>query len=113
VLPDHEIRRRFHGIRRLPVMTDRSLRTIGALLEEVEKVRRNDGLAVDNEESGVGLRCFGVPIFQFSGLWYAASTTLTATGHTPEEEGAIADAMMALQAHMRSNGRAALEHLDA
>lgn len=112
MLTTHEIRRRYHGMRRLPVMTDRSIRTMHGLLEEVEKVRRDDGLAVDNEESGVGLRCFGVPLFQFSGLCYAASTTLTASGHTPEEEQMIADAMMALRSHMRSGGRAATELSD-
>ena len=112
MLTTHEIRRRYHGIRRLPVMTDRSIRTVHALLGEVEKVRRANGLAVDNEESGVGLRCFGVPLFQFSGLCYAASTTLTASGHTPDEERMISEAMMTLRSHMRSSGRAAIELTD-
>jgi len=112
MLTTHEIRRRYHGVRRLPVMTDRSLRTVPALLAEVENVRHHDGLAVDNEESGVGLRCFGVPLFQFSGLCYAASTTLTASGHSREEERMISDAMMALRGQMRSSGRAATELAD-
>jgi DNA-binding IclR family transcriptional regulator len=109
MLTNHEIRRRYHGKRQLPVMTNQSIRTLNALIDEVERIRFSDGLAVDNEESGVGLRCFGVPLFQFSGLCYAASTTLTATGHTDEEEAAIADAMMELRAQMRASGRTPLE----
>ena len=101
----HEVRRRYHGVRRLPVMTDHSLRTVNELLAELEQVRARNGLAIDNEESGIGLRCFGVPLFEFSGLCYAASTTLTATGHTADEERAIADALMALRTHLRSGAR--------
>jgi IclR family transcriptional regulator, blcABC operon repressor len=113
MLTTHDIRRRYHNMRRLPVMTDHSIRTINALLQEVEKIRKGGGLAIDNEESGVGLRCFGVPLFELSGLCYAASTTLTASGHSATEEKAIADALMALRAHMRSNGRTRHDFTDA
>ncbi len=109
MLTSHEIRRRYHGVRSLPVMTDHSLRTVNDLLVELEHIRASDGLAVDNEESGVGLRCFGVPLFEFSGICYAASTTLTATGHTEEEERAIANALMGLKDQMRDGGRAVTE----
>jgi DNA-binding IclR family transcriptional regulator len=105
LLTTHEVRRRYHGIRRLPVMTDRSIRTMNELLAELDRIRHNNGLAIDNEESGVGLRCFGVPLFEFSGLCYAASTTLTATGHSQAEEREIAGALIALRNHIRLGGR--------
>lgn len=113
MLTTHEIRRRYHGIRRLPVMTDHSIRTINELLTELERIRQDGGLAIDNEESGVGFRCFGAPLFNFSGLCYAVSTTLTTTSRTASEEQEIAKALIALRTRVRVGGRVQSEGVDA
>jgi len=103
MLPDEEIAYRYRGVRTLPVMTHRSIRTLQGLMAEVQQVRARGGLAVDDEESGLGLRCFGVPLFQVTGLCYGASTTLTATGHTRAEEDAIAAALHRLRERVVAN----------
>ncbi|HUG47351.1 MAG TPA: IclR family transcriptional regulator [Candidatus Limnocylindria bacterium] len=97
MLADEEINHRYRGVRTLPVMTHRSIRTLQGLMAELQQVRARDGLAVDDEESGLGLRCYGVALFQVTGLCYAASTTLTATGHTRAEEDRIVEALIRLR----------------
>jgi len=47
--------------------TDNTLRTVGALKEEIMKIRRS-GYAVDNEELEYGLVCVGVAIVNRDGL---------------------------------------------
>lgn len=46
----------------LPGRTDRTITTIGALRVQLEEIREQ-GYAIDNEESVVGLRCVAAPIF--------------------------------------------------
>jgi DNA-binding IclR family transcriptional regulator len=100
MLTDEEIAYRYAGVETLPVMTHRSLRTLDELLAEIQRVRARGGLAVDDEESGLGLRCFGVPLFQANGLCYAASTTVTTTGHTRAEEELIVASLQRLRERM-------------
>ena len=52
--------------RGLPPLTERSIVTREALEEELERVRQ-DGYAVDDEESAQGLRCVAAPVRDASG----------------------------------------------
>ncbi len=97
MLSDDEIAYRYRGISPLPGMTHRSIKTLEGLLSEIRRVRGGGGLAVDDEESAPGLRCFGVPLFQAIGLCYAASTTVTAVGRTRAEEEQISAALLRLR----------------
>ena len=97
MLTDEEIRRRYAGVEALPIETDRSIGTLSGLLAEVQHVRLRDGVAVDDEENGIGLRCYGVPLFEIMGMCYAASTTITASGHSRAEEAAIVEALQRLR----------------
>jgi DNA-binding IclR family transcriptional regulator len=59
-LSDQEIKQLYRG-KRLPRLTAKSCRGVGALLEELHTVRRQ-GYAMDNEETRDGMCCLGVPI---------------------------------------------------
>lgn len=59
-LDDAEIRQLYRG-QRLPRLTTKSCRSVGALIEELHEVRQQ-GFATDNEETRVGMCCIGVPI---------------------------------------------------
>ncbi len=48
--------------RGLPGRTDRTITTIGVLRTHLAQIREQ-GYAVDNEESVIGLRCVAAPIF--------------------------------------------------
>jgi DNA-binding IclR family transcriptional regulator len=104
MLSDEDIRYRYRDVGALPAMTHRSIRTLDGLLAEIQKVRARGGLAVDDEESGLGLRCFGVPLFQATGLCYAASTTVTTTGHSRAEEDQIVASMQRLRERIVAHG---------
>jgi DNA-binding IclR family transcriptional regulator len=97
MLPDEEIRHRYAGVEALPIETGRSISTLSGLLAEVQHVRLRDGVAVDDEENAIGLRCYGVPLFEITGLCYAASSTITASGHSKEEEQGIIAALQRLR----------------
>lgn len=97
MLSDEEVVHRYRELDALPQMTHRSIRTLDELLAEIQRVRARGGLAVDDEESGLGLRCFGVPLFQATGLCYAASTTVTTTGHSRAEEDQIIASLQRLR----------------
>ena len=55
----------------LPALTDHTITTKSALLEEL-KMTRSRGYAVDNEECEYGLRCISVPIRDYTGCITAA-----------------------------------------
>lgn len=59
-LGDAEVKLLLRG-QRLPRLTARSCRSVGALLKELDAVRQQ-GYAVDNEETRDGMCCIGVPI---------------------------------------------------
>jgi len=108
-LSDEEIRRRYAGVDPLPTETPRSISTLSGLLAEVQHIRLRKGVAVDDEENGLGLRCYAVSLFEIMGLCYAASTTLTATGQTPAEEERIVEALQRLRERIVS-GRLRASH---
>ena len=76
-LSEDELTERLRGVRWLPAMTDRSHRTVPALLDDLERVRAR-GFAVDDEETADGVVCFGVAIERRRAgeSPYAASVTL-------------------------------------
>lgn len=55
-LPDEEIKRRYGEAEELPFMTERSIRTVPQLLEDLSLARER-GFAVEDEESTPGLHC--------------------------------------------------------
>lgn len=52
----------YERARQLPGLTPRSIRTVDALLVELQRARAN-GYAIDNEETSLGMMCVGAPIF--------------------------------------------------
>jgi DNA-binding IclR family transcriptional regulator len=97
LLDDGEIRHRYANAQTLPVETPRSISTLDGLIAELQQVRLRNGLAIDDEENGLGLRCYGVPLFEVTGLCYAASTTITATGHSRADEDRVIEALQRLR----------------
>jgi len=55
----------------LPALTEKTITTKAALLEELQRVRQQ-GYALDNEECELGLRCVAVPLRDYSGKAVAA-----------------------------------------
>ena len=99
-LDDNEVRRRFEG-RRPPVMTSRSLATVGALIEDLALVRQR-GYAIDDEETVEGVVCFGIAIAgRRPGEGpYAASITLLKVRATDEREQMLLADLRLLQARL-------------
>ena len=99
-LDDDEVRRRFEG-RRLPIMTNRSHSTVGALLEDLVVVRQR-GYAIDDEETVEGVVCYGIAIRgRRAGEGpYAASITLLKVRATAERESLLLADLRLLQARL-------------
>ena len=74
--PD-EVSDRLRGVETLPQLTSRSHRTVSALLDDIDEVRRR-GYAIDDEETAEGVICLGVavPARRRGDGPYAASVTL-------------------------------------
>ena len=90
-IDEAEVRRRYEG-QVLPALTDRSLATLGALLDELAVIRER-GYAMDDEETVEGVVCFGVSIpGRRPGEGpYAASITLLKARATGERVPALVD----------------------
>lgn len=76
-LDEKEVRRRLKGLTRLPVLTPNSHRTVDRLLSDLATVRKR-GYSIDNEETALGVVCYGVAL-QGRGVDqepHAASVTL-------------------------------------
>jgi DNA-binding IclR family transcriptional regulator len=68
----------------LPGKTPHSLTTLAALTRELDAVRRH-GIAVDNEEAELGLKCVAAPIYDDEGAVVAAlSVSAPADRHNPD-----------------------------
>lgn len=84
---------RLRGVAQLPQLTPRSHRTVAALLDDLDEVRRR-GFAIDNEETAEGVMCFGVAIRgrAATGELYAVSATLLkARADAGRREAIVAD----------------------
>lgn len=76
-LDEDELGRRLKGLTRLPVLTSNSHRTVDQLLTDLAAVRQR-GYSIDNEETALGVVCYGVAV-QGRGVDqepHAASVTL-------------------------------------
>ena len=94
--PD-DLAERLRGVRWLPAMTDRSHRTVAALLEDLDLVRER-GYAVDDEETADGVVCYGVAIERRStgeGI-YAVSVTLLKARATDDRRDALVSDLLRL-----------------
>ena len=100
MIDEAEVRRRFDGVE-LPVLTDRSLGTVDALIENLSVVRGR-GYAMDDEETVEGVVCFGVAIpGRRPGEGpFAASITLLKVRATPERIPALVDDLKVLARRM-------------
>jgi DNA-binding IclR family transcriptional regulator len=83
-LPAEELDRRFPPGAPIPALTDRTITDRGALLRELDRVRRR-GYATDDGESTVGLCCFAAPVRDSTGATIAAmSVSVPAPRFLPE-----------------------------
>jgi DNA-binding IclR family transcriptional regulator len=89
-LDDAELARRYEGVASLPILSERSHRTVDALMDDLREVRRR-GYAIDDEETMEGVVCFGVMIRgrQPGDGPYAASVTLLKVRATEERVPAL------------------------
>jgi IclR family acetate operon transcriptional repressor len=69
-LPEKELRRLL-GRGPLPALTEHTISEVPALLEELERIRRQ-GFALDDEETFPGIRCVAAPIRNARGATLAA-----------------------------------------
>ena len=70
---DEQIRG-LYGDRELKIFTEKTIRSVDALIEDVEKTRRR-GWSLDDEEYEQGLRCIGAPIRDYRNAVIAAVST--------------------------------------
>jgi DNA-binding IclR family transcriptional regulator len=91
-LPPAELTRRMQGVRWLPTMTARSIRTADALMAELDRVRTL-GYAMDDEETAEGVVCFGVafPPRRSGEDMYAVSATLLKVNADERRQHVVAD----------------------
>ncbi len=60
-LDDEDVQKMFSGIKTLPVMTERSIRTLPQLRKELKETRLR-GYAIENEEATPGVVCLGMAV---------------------------------------------------
>lgn len=91
-LGPEELHARLRGVATLPTLTARSHRTVAALLDDLDEVRRR-GYAVDDEETAEGVMCIAVSLDPFgSRSSYGASVTmLKARADHERREAIVAD----------------------
>ena len=70
---EEQIRRMYQGVD-MKAFTTKTITTLDALIEEVERIRRR-GWSVDDEEYEEGLRCIGAPIRDYRAVVIAAVST--------------------------------------
>lgn len=83
--------------------TPYSIITLDALMEELRQVRKQ-GYAIDNQESVIGLFCFGAPIFINDVMLAAISVSLNCSNMPQNAASIITDVMDAgkqIQEHIR------------
>ncbi|WP_207386926.1 IclR family transcriptional regulator [Frankia sp. Cppng1_Ct_nod] len=83
---------RLRGRPALPALTERSITTVPALLEELRATRLR-GYAVDDEETTVGVVCFAVPVAGFHTESVAFAISVTVLGARVDDE--LRDALLA------------------
>ncbi|MGE5579033.1 MAG: IclR family transcriptional regulator [Bacillota bacterium] len=81
---EDEVRRRFAGDRSIVRSTERSVASLQDLLQNLARVRV-EGVAVDDEEHQMGVRCVGGPIFDVTGRVIAAISVSGPTSRIPLE----------------------------
>jgi DNA-binding IclR family transcriptional regulator len=94
-LEEDDLRQRLAGVGRLPRLTDRSIRTVSALREELAAVRAA-GYATDDEEATEGIRCLAARLPSRPGSPTgpaAISFTLIEARCTPEREARLLDVL--------------------
>jgi len=70
-MSDEDIRQIYGRKNGLKKLTERSISSVGALIQEIEKVRVNQ-LAIDDEETLVGVYCVAAPVLSPNGECVAA-----------------------------------------
>ncbi len=64
-MPDEEVEKFFNG-RKLKALTENTITKPGRLREELPHIKR-EGIAIDDEENGLGVRCVASPIKDIKG----------------------------------------------
>lgn len=83
-LPDERIRSLYRGVA-LEQLTAHSHGTLKALLADLRATRLR-GYAIDNEETRVGMCCFGAPVFDAAGS-HAIAAVAVSTLKRPDQDG--------------------------
>lgn len=85
----------------LPRLTRHSLADHATLMRQLAQARR-DGLAMDDEETAVGMHCFGAPVFAAQADEAVAAVAVSAikASVTPARERELADGIRALAARL-------------
>lgn len=95
-LADDEVKALYKGLR-LPHLTDKSLRSVAALLTDLREVRTR-GYAIDDEETREGMRCVGAPICDGLGgpAIGAVAVSMLKGGANEKREEAVVDTLQQL-----------------
>jgi IclR family transcriptional regulator, blcABC operon repressor len=91
-LDPEDLHRRLRGVAALPALTPRSHRTVAALLDDLDEVRRR-GYAIDDEETAEGVICLAVSLDPFGprGSYGASVTMLKPRADHERREAIVAD----------------------
>lgn len=101
--PEGELQQRLEALP-LTACTPHTITSLPQLVEHLERVRQQ-GYAVDDEETNPGVRCVGAPIYDYKGQVIAAiSVTLPAyrlpLEHIPAIAGTVIEASKAISAEL-------------